>query len=181
VLLVLYFDLPMDRFADHSVWLTLGFGLIVLVAFSSFQISRILKSSRPGARAVEGLAMTVPLYLLMFSAIYYILERSAPESFDVSSLTKLDALYFTVTVFTTVGFGDITATSELARGVVTVQMLLNLLVIGLGVRVFFGAVQEAWRRQQSAAEVEGSDAGDAETGAGAVAGDDGPSVTSAPS
>jgi hypothetical protein len=54
-------------------------------------------------------------------------------------------MYFTVTVFTTVGFGDITATSQLARALVTVQMLLDLIVIGLVIRVFFGAVQHAWK------------------------------------
>jgi len=42
-----------------------------------------------------------------------------------------------------VGFGDITATSQAARLVVTVQMILDLLVLGLGIRVFIGAVQLA--------------------------------------
>ena len=41
------------------------------------------------------------------------------------------------------GFGDITATSQAARLVVTVQMILDLLVLGLGIRVFIGAVQLA--------------------------------------
>jgi hypothetical protein len=36
-------------------------------------------------------------------------------------LTRTDALYFTVTVFSTVGFGDITAKTETARLVVTGQ------------------------------------------------------------
>ena len=38
-------------------------------------------------------------------------------------LNHTDALYFTVTVFATVGFGDITATTEAARLVVTGQMI----------------------------------------------------------
>ena len=51
-----------------------------------------------------------------------------------------------MTVFATVGFGDITAVSQAARLAVTTQMMLDLLVLGLGVRVFVGAVQFA-RRQ----------------------------------
>ena len=62
--------------------------------------------------------------------------------------TRTDALYFTVTVFSTVGFGDIVAVSQPARLVVTVQMLLDLLALGLVVRAFVGAVQFA--RQQAA-------------------------------
>jgi hypothetical protein len=38
-------------------------------------------------------------------------------------LTHTDGLYFTVTVFSTVGFGDITAKSQAARLVVTGQMI----------------------------------------------------------
>jgi hypothetical protein len=41
-------------------------------------------------------------------------------------MDKVGAMYFTVTVFSTVGFGDITAKTDLARTLVTVQMLVNL-------------------------------------------------------
>ena len=68
------------------------------------------------------------------------------------SLTRTDSLYFTVTVFATVGFGDIIATSQTARLLVTVQMILDLVVLGLGIRVFLGAVQRG--RQQDTAQQE---------------------------
>jgi voltage-gated potassium channel len=42
-----------------------------------------------------------------------------------------------------VGYGDITAASQAARLVVTAQMILDLLALGLGIRVFTGAVQRA--------------------------------------
>ena len=50
-------------------------------------------------------------------------------------------MYFSSTIFTTVGFGDITAKSEAARLVVTVQMWLNLLFLGLVVRLVVNAVK----------------------------------------
>ena len=62
-------------------------------------------------------------------------------------LTRTDALYFTVTVFSTVGFGDITAKTEAARLVVTGQMIADLVVIGLAVKVIVGAVKRG-RQQQ---------------------------------
>lgn len=73
-------------------------------------------------------------------------------NFNVHTLTRTDSLYFTVTVFTTVGFGDVTATSAIARGLVTVQMVLDLVVFGLVVHQFMGAVQTA--RQERAPRVE---------------------------
>jgi hypothetical protein len=62
-------------------------------------------------------------------------------------LTRTDALYFTVTVFSTVGFGDITAKTEAARPVVTGQMIVDLVVIALMVKVVVGAVKQGRQRQ----------------------------------
>ena len=45
-------------------------------------------------------------------------------------LTRADALHLSTTVFTSVGFGDISAVSEAARLLVTLQMILDLLLLG---------------------------------------------------
>ena len=54
-------------------------------------------------------------------------------------LTRSSALYFTVTVFSTVGFGDITAKTDVARLVVSVQMLADLAVVAVVIRLILGA------------------------------------------
>jgi hypothetical protein len=72
-------------------------------------------------------------------------EKAGGSPFQQRQLTGTGD--HTVTAFSTVGFGDITAASQPARLVVTVQMLLDLLVLGLGIRVIIGAVQRA--RQQA--------------------------------
>jgi voltage-gated potassium channel len=89
----------------------------------------------------------VPLFLLLFASAYFTMAGTNPANFSTHSLARADALYFTVTTFSTVGYGDITAASQSARLVVTAQMLLDLLALGLVVRVFVGAVQLA--RQQT--------------------------------
>jgi Ion channel len=86
-------------------------------------------------------AITVPVFLFLFAATYFMMEQSNPDNFNIDSLTRTDSLYFTVTVFATVGFGDIAATSQVARMVVIAQMILDLLVLGLVVKVFVGAVE----------------------------------------
>jgi voltage-gated potassium channel Kch len=70
------------------------------------------------------------------------MSRASPATFS-HPLTRTDSLYFTVTTFSTVGYGDITPTSQTARLVVTAQMILDLLFLGVGIRVFIGAVQLA--------------------------------------
>ena len=89
----------------------------------------------------------MPVFLILFAATYFMMEQSNPGNFNVDPLTRTDSLYFTVTVFATVGFGDITATSQVARVVVIAQMILDLLVLGLVVKVFLGAVEKGRGRQ----------------------------------
>ena len=111
------------------------------------QLRAITRDAYPGIRAIEALATTVPLFLLLFAASYILLAQAGPANFNTPALTHTDSLYFTVTIFATVGFGDIVATSQTARLLVTVQMILDLLVLGVGIRVFIGAVQRARQHQ----------------------------------
>ena len=53
------------------------------------------------------------------------------------------ALYFSLSVFSTVGFGDIAAQTDLARGLVSLQIVCNLVLIGFGVRFVVAAVSWA--------------------------------------
>ena len=132
---------PLDRLSDVPLWLTLAVGLFVLAAVASYQVKAVTRSRHPALKATEALAATAPLFLLLFAAAYFLLAQADAGNFSVETLTRTDSLYFTVTVFATVGFGDITAASETARVLVTVQMILHLIVLGLGVRAFVGAIE----------------------------------------
>jgi hypothetical protein len=146
----LYFVAPLDgRAGFHTGWL-LGIGLVVYVALLGWQFRSVALSRTPWLRAVEVLATAAPFLLVLFATIYYLLAHNDATAFS-EPLTRLDALYFTVTVFATVGFGDITGRSEAARAVVTVQMALDLLVLGLGLRLLLGAVRRGLSRQANAA------------------------------
>jgi hypothetical protein len=99
---------------------------------------RTIRAARP--RAIEALATSVPLFLLLFASAYVVMAKLSAGNFS-QPLTRTDALYFTVTVLATVGFGDITAKTQTARLVVTAQMIADLVVIGLAIKVIVGAVQ----------------------------------------
>ena len=121
-------------------------GLAVFIGLVAFQVRAIAQSPFPGLRAIEALATSVPLFLLLFAAAYTLMATMSASNFS-QPVTRTDAIYFTVTVFATVGFGDITAKTEAARLVVTGQMIADLIIIGLGLRVIVGAVQRGRQRQ----------------------------------
>ena len=136
VLVGLYYLLPLDHLASVPLAVILAVGLLVLLAVAVWQLRQIGRSRYPAVRAAEALATTVPLFLLLFASVYFVMARASPANFSTHSLTRTDSLYFTVTTFSTVGYGDITAASQAARLLVTVQIILDLLALGLGIRVF---------------------------------------------
>lgn len=140
VLVVLYYQLPLQTRTTAVAITILLIGLLLLVALIVFQVRSVLTSSFPGIRAVEALATSVPLFLLLFASTYTVMARLSAANFS-EPLDRTNALYFTVTVFSTVGFGDITPTTHAARLVVTAQMIADLVIIGIAIQVIVGAVK----------------------------------------
>jgi len=147
VLVTIYYLLPLDHSAQWLAVMMLGIGLAALIGLVAYQVRAISGSRYPGLRALEALAVTVPLFLLLFASTYLVMAAISARSFS-QPLNHTDALYFTVTVFATVGFGDITAKTEAARLVVTGQMIIDLIILGVGVRVIVGAINRGRRRAQ---------------------------------
>jgi hypothetical protein len=124
VLVALYYLLPLDRIPRVPLGVIVAIGLAVLAAVTIWQVRSIISARYPAVRAVEALAAAVPLFLLLFASTYYVMARTSPASF-AHQLTRTDALYFTVTTFSTVGYGDIAPATQSARLVVTSQIILD--------------------------------------------------------
>src|SRR6478609_992005 len=139
LLFVGYYVLPMNR-PERSGLVVLVVGLLALGLVLLWQVRAIMGSPFPRLRAFETLTIGIPLLLIVFASAYYLIENADANAFT-ASLSKTDALYFTITVFSTVGFGDITAKSELARILVSIQMMFDLVVFGLVAKLIFGAVE----------------------------------------
>jgi hypothetical protein len=146
VLLVVYFLAPLDRPVDLVTGIEFGLGLLAFALILVWQVRVILQSDVPRLQAVQTVAVGLPMLLVGFAAGYVVIASNAPDSFT-EPLSRVDALYFTVTVFATVGFGDIAPRNEVARVVTTVQMLTGLVVVGLIAKVLLGAVRLAEHRR----------------------------------
>ena len=153
VLVVLYYRLPLTGALEASTVVLLLAGLALFAGVIAWQVRAILRSDYPGLRAIEALAAAIPLFLLLFAAAYVKLADAQPSAFS-EPLSRTDALYFTITVFSTVGFGDITPVATTARIVAMVQMLGDLVVVGLVLQAMLGAVKEG--RQRRAADSAGT-------------------------
>ena len=146
LLFVAYYLLPLDKPEDIGV-LLVG-GLILIGVVVAWQVRAILNAPFPRLRGFQTLISGIPLLLVVFAAVFYLTGQAQPDSFS-EPMDKIGAMYFTVTVFSTVGFGDITAKTDLARTLVTIQMLFNLVVIGLVAKVIFGAVDIGLKKRSA--------------------------------
>jgi hypothetical protein len=138
---LIYAFAPLGRRPDGWGVLNLALCVVALIVVIGLELRIITRSARPALRAVEAVVVILALTLFPFAATYYSLARSVPGSFGVA-LTRLDAVYFTVTTFATVGFGDIAPKSQTARAVVLTQMLVDLVLIGLIAKVIAGAARQ---------------------------------------
>jgi|KBSSwiStaDraftv2_1062776.scaffolds.fasta_scaffold924571_1 voltage-gated potassium channel len=149
VLGAMYFLVPTQDPGQGSdlPWLLLELGLFAVVV--ALQIPAIIHARFPVLRAAITLGVLVPLYLLVFARLYLSSSLGDPGAFS-ESLDHATALYFTVTVFATVGFGDIVAKSDTMRLVVTAQMLINLIVVGAFIRVLVSAARRGVETKSAA-------------------------------
>ena len=140
--LVIYFVIPLDR---HHAELVAGALVIVatfaLVPMAIRRARRVLTSDQPVLLAAQSLAITLTLLIVSFSSIYFVL--GAEHEGQINGVhTKIDALYFTITILSTVGFGDVTATGQGARVLVSIQMIVNLVFLAVAIRVLSSALEQ---------------------------------------
>jgi voltage-gated potassium channel len=163
VVVAIYFVMPMDRAMTTGTVFALIIGGLALVVVVAWQIRQIMRSEHPGVRAVEALAFLIPVYVLIFATVYFLMDHAQAAAFG-AHLSRVDAMYFSATVFSTVGFGNVAAHSQAARVVVTVQMMLDLVIIGIVVRGVLSAVKTG-RERPGAAGLTAQGAEPAEIGA----------------
>jgi hypothetical protein len=145
-MVALYYLLPLDHSSTPTAVTILIVGLVAFTALVAFHVRSIVRSPFPQLRAIEALAINISLFLLLFAATYVVLATISASNFG-EHLSHTDGLYFAVTVFSTVGFGDITAKTETARLVVTGQMIADLIILGVAVKIILGAVKRGRQRQ----------------------------------
>lgn len=127
----------------HMTTMNVVVFVLAMCAFAvliGLEIRSVLKATHPALRALEVVALIFPVFLVGFAIAYLAMSHTNTQNFN-EPLDHVSALYFTVVAFATVGFGDIVPKTDGARLVVTVQIILDLIFIGLVGRLLLGAVQ----------------------------------------
>ncbi|SFN20352.1 Ion channel [Pseudonocardia ammonioxydans] len=150
-MVAVYYLAPLGPVGQMRIGLWLLVALAGLGAALTWQIHAVTVSTTPRLRATETIAVGLPLLLLLFAEVYLLLSYDAPASFT-QPLNRTGALYFTMTVFATVGFGDIAPLTDQARVITMTQMLAGLIAVGLVARALVSAVQRAVARESDARE-----------------------------
>lgn len=139
-LLGVYFLAPLDR----SPMLGASMSVVSLAAIVPIVVRRVRRigtSDRPVQEALRAIALTLTVLVIGFATAYVVLAEHSDGQFD-GIATRIDALYFTVTTLVTVGYGDIAPTGQAARALVTVNMVANVLVLGLLLRLVTWAAKQ---------------------------------------
>jgi hypothetical protein len=147
LLLVLYYFLPIEHRAHQSVVIRLGTVFALFTALLINEIRLILIAEHPMLRAVTAMAAIIPFFVVGFAWIYLTMSQSDPAAFG-AHLDRTSALYFTVSVLSTVGFGDIVPKTDIARVVVTIQMVADLAIIAIVIRLVIGAASRGLARKE---------------------------------
>jgi len=150
VLLALYFVAPTSGSRVGPVACA-----IVFVGVFAYELRAVVRDPLPVPRAALAMARLLPLFIVLFAWVYVAMSVSDPSTFS-EPLTKSGALYFTVTVLSTVGFGDITPVTDAARLMVSVQMICDLVVIAIIVKLITGVAKHA-RAQRTTGAGDGHD------------------------
>lgn len=140
LLVLLYSVLPLQT---ERWWIGALIGLAAIGAilpFTIIRVQRIRSSDYPHLVAIEALLVLFTALVTGFAAIYLAIDRNGGQ-FDGLG-TRIDAVYFTVTTLSTVGFGDITPIGQKARVLVVVQIILQFSLVAFGARLVMGAAKE---------------------------------------
>jgi voltage-gated potassium channel len=86
ILVALYYVLPLQDLKGVHLGLSLTLGLAILVFVIGLQVRGITRSRYPGVRAVEALALTAPLFLLMYASAYVVLAQDSAANFSSHQL-----------------------------------------------------------------------------------------------
>ena len=143
-LLLLYFGVPIggERNGGSQAigWALTAVGVLA-VGYTFYRHIINYATGADHGLTIPDLIVLFETLLVVFSAVYFFMARADPDQMHGLD-TRIDALYFSLTTFATVGFGDITATGQISRVIVMVQMLFDLVFVGALVSIATSTVKQ---------------------------------------
>lgn len=129
-MLAFYYGVPVSTEAStERIVFSLLLSLIGIAALAWAIVAQLRRQLLSRSEDIHTLVMLLPLVAVVFALAFFVVEKHSPG--QVSGLsTRTDALYFTLSTLTTVGYGDVHAVGQMARGLVTLQLVFNAVFVG---------------------------------------------------
>ncbi len=130
--LTVYYTVPLRRDDPPELVAVLLFatGLVALCAVLGVQVRRQVRAGRTTSVRVQSVVGLLLPLVTFFAVTYYLM---ADEFVGIESRT--DALYYAVVTLGTVGYGDVHPVGGPAKITTMVQIVLDLVVVGVLVSV----------------------------------------------
>jgi hypothetical protein len=113
---------------------------LFVAAYTIYFTIRIARNAKGFTWVSCAVFLNAFLLLIVDFAGFYWRFGTAPN-FN-ATLSRLDALYFTLGTLTTAGTGSITPESQLARGLVSIQMILDLMLVAVAATIIVARLSE---------------------------------------
>jgi voltage-gated potassium channel len=153
LIVALYYVVPVDPSASGLQLALRTAGTVVSGLLITWLIVRQVRQhiAETEPASLVGLVTALVGGAMFFALTDYVTAVSAPGQF-AGLQTRTDALYFALTTLTTVGYGDVHAAGQIARTVVIIQLVFNLVVIATGASVFTRLLRERARHRATGAD-----------------------------
>jgi hypothetical protein len=148
VLSAIYLLLPLNQSAvtTAAVIVLCSIGLSVFVVIFLRRLRAITLSPHPYVTGGEALVEVLAVFIAVFAMIHLAIADATSGAYT-EPLDRVAAVYFSVTVLTTVGFGDIAPVSSGARIATTIQMIVDLFLLAVAARVILGVARRSKERR----------------------------------
>ena len=142
LILLAYFIIPVENQAHRDIVWRGVVAVLALGLLAAGMIRLLQVHAEDNERRIEGLILGIVVVVVFFSFAYYLMARH--NMHQVAGLhTRIDALYFSVTTLSTIGYGDVHATGQVARVLVMVQVVFDLVFITAAARLVTLHVRQA--------------------------------------
>ncbi|TXK42580.1 potassium channel family protein [Nonomuraea sp. C10] len=151
LIIAAYYVVPLQE--DQPGWVqALRVGCVLAgLALVGWSVAREVAKQAAGDEGgltPAGLALITVAGVVLFALADYNVAYWRQGEF-VGLETRTDALYFAVSTLTTVGFGDVHAQGQVARGLVLVQMAFNIIVLATAATLVAGKIKAGQARRRA--------------------------------
>ncbi|MGZ5398697.1 MAG: potassium channel family protein [Nocardioides sp.] len=140
-MLLVFYSVPINTETSAGrAAVSLAITLLGIAALAWVIVAQLRRQLHHRSEEIHTLVLLLVLVAIVFALGFFVLEEHLPGQLT-GVATRTDALYFTMSTLTTVGYGDVHATGQIARVLVILQLIFNGVFVGAIVSTVVGIIR----------------------------------------